>query len=136
MNARMTAFVVLGVTAMTVAGLRLQGQGGASSGKWLGFTAYPGVRDLCDEVVRGQSEKGPVEIHWRSFASRDATADVIAFYAKREGKNARRSTDSIEIRRDADYILSAYPASRTGVPSCSVKANSEEKTIIVVSVRR
>jgi hypothetical protein len=126
----------MGVMTMGIGAFTLLGRGADSSEKWMGFAAYPGARELCNEVVLGQSEKGRAEIHWRSFASRDAPAGVVAFYAKREGKNAQRSSDSIEVRRGADQILSVYSASKTGVPSCASKPNSEEKTIIMVSIRR
>lgn len=129
MRARLMTFMVLVVTSIG------DGSFAASSGKWMGFTEYPGARELCDEVVRGQGDKGPVEIHWRSFTSGDALADVIAFYARREGKNAQRSSDSLEVHRGADHILSAYAASKKDVPSCASKPNAGEKTIIMVSVR-
>jgi hypothetical protein len=135
MRARLPIFLRLGM-AMVVSAFTLLVGGADSSEKWLGFAAYPGARELCNEVVLGQSEKGRVEIHWRSFASRDAPADVIAFYARREGNNAQRSSDSIEVRHGSDQILAVYSASKTGVPSCASKPNSEEKTIIMVSVRR
>jgi hypothetical protein len=134
MRARLTT--CMGVMTMGIGVFTLLGRGADSSEKWMGFVAYPGARELCNEVVLGQSEKGRSEIHWRSFASRDAPAGVVAFYAKREGKNAQRSSDSIEVRRGADQILSVYSASKTGVPSCASKPNSEEKTIIMVSIRR
>lgn len=124
MRARLTTCILLGVMAM----------GAPPPEKWLEFAAYPGARELCNEVVLGLSDKRQVEVHWRSFVSRDAPADVIAFYAKREGKNAQRSSDSIEVRRGANQSLEVYPASKTGVPSCASKPKSEEKTIIIVSV--
>lgn len=114
----------------------LPGQGAPPSGKWLDFTPYPGARELCNEVVTGHGGKGPVEIHWHSFASRDALADVIEFYARREGKNAERTSDSLDVHHGTNQILSVYSASKTGVPGCASKPNSVEKAIIIVSVQR
>jgi hypothetical protein len=110
-------------------------QCGAAPEKWLGFDAYSGARGLCNEHVLGSSGSKRVEIHWQSFASRDATADVIDFYARREGKNVQRSADSLEVRHGEDYVLTVQPASKGGGPSCSTKPNTDEKTLIIVSER-
>ena len=132
MRGRLITWIVLGVGIGVFA---FPGRGADSSGDWMGFAPYPGARQLCSEVVLGLSGSKQVEIHWRSFASRDATADVIKFYASREGKNAERSSDSLEVRRGADHTLSVYPASKAGAPSCASKPNSAEKTVIIVSTR-
>jgi hypothetical protein len=126
MTGRLTTLLCLGTMAM----------GFAPAEKWLGFPEYPGARDLCNEFVLGQGDKGRVEIHWRSFATRDKTTDVIAFYIRREGKNVETKADTLQVRHGADHILSVYPSSKTGVPGCSAKPLADEKTLIMVSVRR
>jgi hypothetical protein len=133
MRARLTTFILSGVLAIGAGIFTLQCRGAADAGKWLGFPAYPGARELCNEHVLALSGKTQHEVHWLSFASRDATADVISFYAGREGKNAQRSSDSFEVHHGADHTLTVQPASKAVAPSCSSKPRADEKTVIVVS---
>jgi len=46
---------------------------GTSNGDWLGFTPYPGARQLCNEFTTGFThDNKPMEIHSVTFATRDA----------------------------------------------------------------
>ena len=101
----------------------------------MGFAAYPGARELCDQYVVGSSAHRRVEIHWRSFASRDAFADVAAFYVKREPKNAERKSDSLEVHHGANQILTVSTASNKELPSCATKPKPTERSVIVVSAK-
>ena len=105
---------------------------------WFGFTPYPGARELCDQMVDGRSSSGPMGIHWRSYATRDATEDVIAFYAKAEGRDVGVEGKSITVRRGkekVEAVLSVHAASATDYPGCDSKPRPEEKTVIIVSHR-
>ena len=101
--------------------------------EWDGFAAYPGARQLCDQSVMGQSGGATTEIHWRSYATLDATAKVIAFYEKTGGKDVEKGSDSVTFRLDEDTHLSVYAASAAHYPTCENKPKSDEKTVIVVS---
>ena len=101
--------------------------------EWNGFAAYPGARQLCDQSAMGQPGGALMEIHWRSHATPDATAKVIAFYEKTKVKDVEKSSDSVTFRLDEDTRLSVYAASAAHYPTCENKPKSDEKTIIVVS---
>jgi hypothetical protein len=108
----------------------------AKEEKWFGFTPYPGARKLCEQAVDGWSSTGPVGFVWRSYATRDATAQVIAFYAKAEGRNAEVEGKSLIVRRGqkkVERVLSVHAASATDYPSCDSKPRPGEKTVIIVS---
>ena len=105
------------------------------NGNWLGFTPYPGAREICHQFVDGRDGTGPVGIEWRSYGTRDDTALVIAFYAKTGGKNMEQGENSITLRQGKSRILSAHAASASGYPTCENKPRPEEKTIIIVSQR-
>jgi hypothetical protein len=101
--------------------------------EWNGFAAYPGARQLCDQSVMGQPGGAMMEIHWRSYATLDATEKVIAFYEKTKVKDVEKGSDSITFQLDKDTHLSVYAASAAHYPTCENKPKSDEKTIIVVS---
>jgi len=101
----------------------------------MGFAAYPGARELCNQHVLGASQGKRVEIQWRSFASGDTLADVTAFYIKRDAKNAQRKSGSLEVHHGEGRILTASPASNAELPSCSSKPKTTEKSVIVVSTK-
>jgi hypothetical protein len=101
--------------------------------EWNGFAAYPGARQLCDQSVMGQPGGAMMEIHWRSDATPDATAKVIAFYEKTKVKDVEKGSDSVTFRLDKDTHLSVYAASAAHYPTCENKPKSDEKTVIVVS---
>jgi hypothetical protein len=101
--------------------------------EWNGFAAYPGARQLCDQFVMGQPGGARMEIHWRSYATPDATAKVIAFYEKTTVKDVEKGSDSVTFRLDKDTYLSIYAASAAHYPTCENKSKSDEKTVIVVS---
>jgi hypothetical protein len=100
---------------------------------WNGFAAYPGARQLCDEWVMLEPGSAAMEIHWRSYATLDATAKVIAFYEKTKVKDVEKGSDSVTFRLDKDTDLSVYAASAAHYPRCENKPKSDEKTVIVVS---
>jgi hypothetical protein len=132
MRARLASWTC--VAAATLAAAALVQCRRAAPGDWMGFAPYPGTRELCQQRVYGESQGRRVEIHWRSFATRDSPTDVIAFYARREGRKAERSGDTLEVHHGADHNLSVYPASKTDIPSCDSRPNSEERTVILVSL--
>jgi hypothetical protein len=101
--------------------------------EWNGFAAYPGARQLCDQSVMGQPGGAMMEIRWRSYATPDATARVIAFYEKTEVKDVEKGSDSVTFRLDKDTHLSVYALSAAHYPTCENKPKSDEKTVIVVS---
>lgn len=101
--------------------------------EWNGFAAYPGARQLCDQSVMGQAGGAMMEIHWRSYATPDATAKVIAFYEKTKVKDVEKDSDSVTFRLDEDTRLSVYAATAAHYPTCENQPKSDEKTVIVVS---
>ena len=101
--------------------------------EWNGFAAYPGARQLCDQSVMGQPGGAMMEIHWRSYATPDATAKVIAFYEKTKVKDVEKGSDSVTFRLDKDTHLSVYAASAAHYTTCENNPKSDEKTVIVVS---
>jgi len=107
-----------------------------ASGDWLGFTPYPGARQLCNEFTRGfGGDHKEVEIHWVSFASRDANQQAIAFYSKTENGVVERKEGSLTLRRGdpVQDVLSIHAASSTDYPSCTNRPGTDERTIIEVS---
>jgi hypothetical protein len=100
--------------------------------EWFGFAPYPGARQLCNQVVMGQPGGAIVEIHWRSYATSDGMAKVVAFFEK-QAKDVEKSPDSITFRLDKDTTLSVQAGTSSGYPKCDTKPKSDEKTVIVVS---
>jgi hypothetical protein len=121
--------IVLLLFAVSILTLTAQ----SSGREWNGFAAYPGARQLCDQSVMGQPGGTVMEIHWRSYATPDATAKVIAFYEKTKVKDVGKGSDSVTFRLDKDTHLSVYAASVAHYPTCENKPKSDEKTVIVVS---
>ena len=76
-----------------------------------------------------------MEIHWITFATRDAPEDVIAFYSKKASGNVEVEGKSITIRRGSpvDAVLSVRATSEAHYHTCANQARPEEKTIIDVS---
>ena len=74
-----------------------------------------------------------MEIHWRSYATPDATAKVIAFYEKTKVKDVEKDSDSVTFRLDEDTRLSVYAATAAHYPTGENQPKSDEKTVIVVS---
>jgi hypothetical protein len=108
----------------------------SSGGSWAGFPPYPHARFLCDQYILGKdSNSKRVSINWSSFATRDATEKVIAFYSKPENGKVEKDGESVTIHRDDSRSLSVYPASAGGYPTCEKKSEPEEKTVIIVSTR-
>jgi hypothetical protein len=101
--------------------------------EWFGFASYPGARQLCDQNLMGQGGIARMEIHWRSYATRDAFEKVAAYYQKTQVKDVEKEPNSLTLRLDKDTTLSVYPASATQSPTCENKPKAEEKTVIVVS---
>lgn len=101
--------------------------------RWFSFAAYPGARLLCDEHVSGNS----MHISWRSYASKDPVARVVAFYEKDQGIKAQAGDkDDFKIRAPArdDDIVTIYPAARVDdFPTCTTKPAAGEKAIILMS---
>jgi hypothetical protein len=91
--------------------------------EWNGFAAYPGARQLCDQSVMGQPGGAMMEIHWRSYATPDATAKVIAFYEKTKVKDVEKGSDSVTFRLDEDTHLSVYAASVATTPPARISPN-------------
>ena len=109
---------------------------GTSSGDWLGFTAYPGARQLCNEFTLGFThDNKPMEIHWVTFATRDAPEDVIAFYSKRESGKLEVEGKSATLNRGnpVHAVLSINAASAAHYHTCAGQPLPEEKTVIDLS---
>ncbi len=113
----------------------------AQQPEWSGFTPYPGARAMCSQSVLGQQGE---EILWYSYATKDKTSRVIAFYVKdNDGKpnqdkqgQAEQSGNTLSLRRD-DTVLSVQVAA-ADYPGCGHKVRVGERTVIIVSrmVRR
>ena len=101
--------------------------------EWFGFAAYPGARKLCDQTVMSQHSTVAMEIHWRSFATADSNAKVVALYEKTMVKDVDKSSDSVTFRLDKDTTLSVHAATASAYPKCDSKPKSGENTVIVVS---
>ena len=101
--------------------------------EWYGFASYAGARQLCDQVVMGQSGSAAMEIHWRSYATASGKAKVIAFYETTKVKDVEKTSDSVTFRLDKDTTLSVHATTAASYPKCDNRPKSSEKTVIVVS---
>ena len=101
--------------------------------EWFGFAPYPGARKLCDQTVMSQHSTVEMEIHWRSYATTDAKAKVVAFYEKTMVKDVDKNSDSVTFRLDKDTTMSVHAATAAAYPKCDTKPKSSENTVIVVS---
>ena len=101
--------------------------------EWFGFVPYSGARKLCVQSVMSQPGTVAMEINWRSFATADAKAKVVAFYEKTMVKDVDKSSDSVTFRLDKDTTLSVHAATTSAYPKCDSKPKSAENTVIVVS---
>jgi hypothetical protein len=86
---------------------------------------------MCDQFVKGSG--GPMEIHWRSFATPDAFEKVVTFYEKTKVKDVEKEPDSVSFHQDQDTVLAVHTASPVHYPTCENKPKSGEKTVIIVS---
>jgi hypothetical protein len=107
----------------------------AAAERWASFAAYPGARQLCDEHVAGTT----MHISWRSYATADPVATVVAFYEKDQGKKAERGEHgdfTLHAPARDDDAITVFPAAEAAAfPGCAEKARKTEKTIILVSSR-
>lgn len=106
-----------------------------TSADWLGFTPYAGARALCNEFVQGFSNGKPMEIHWATFATHDATEDVIALYSKYEKGSLEKEGNSLTVRRGSpvEAVLSVDSSSGKKYHTCINQPRPDEQTIIEVS---
>lgn len=107
----------------------------SDKGLWLDFRPYPGARLLCSETVRGS--KGE-HIVWRSLATADPPAAVVAFYEKSEKAKAEKRDDGayhLAARADPERVkMSIYPVDLIDrFPRCAEPARKGERTVILVS---
>ena len=106
----------------------------AEANGWFGFEAYPGARELCSQVIRGQAGE---EILWHSYATKDKPSQVAAFYVKandglkEKRAEVERAGDEVKLRR-GDDVLSVQP-SGSNHPQCGRKPDAAEATVIIVS---
>lgn len=133
-----SVLLVVAVLCETARPFHAEGTSKAEAGEardkdWASFPPYPHARFLCNQSVLGRSGDKRVEITWTSYTTRDATEKVIAFYSNAENGKVESEGESITIRRNKD-ILSVYPASAAGYPTCDRKPQPEEKTVIIISV--
>ncbi len=93
------------------------------------FTIYPGVRDMCNQHITGNS----MHILWRSYASKDAPSKVMAFYKERHSDLVESTSNAeMKLRGTSDKVLSVH-AVPGKFPTCENGPAADEKTVIVVS---
>lgn len=91
---------------------------------------YPKARTLCSEHVTGTN----MHILWRSSATSDPIAKVVAHYEKLLKTKAGTDDHGQRTFKDDDHVLSIFPAaSADKFPSCSTKPNKRERTVILRS---
>jgi hypothetical protein len=94
------------------------------------FPEYPQARLLCSEHVSGNS----MHITWRTHASTDDVAKVVAFYEKASKTKAGTGDKKERTFRDGDRHLSIYAATDNDkFPKCATKPKAGEKTVILYS---
>jgi hypothetical protein len=109
---------------------------GATHADWLGFTPYPAARQLCDEFTMASSgDSKPIEIHSITFATRNTTQEVIAFYSKAERGTATIEENSSSLRQGSSAEAVLYVDTVSPAPShtCANQPHTGEETIIDVS---
>jgi hypothetical protein len=107
-------------------------EGGGS--RWLSeFPAYPGASKLCSGSVLGSAEGRRVEIAYSSYATKDAPAAVVAFYARERKLPVASGTETLDLpSADGKKHLSIQPATAS-YPDCGTKPGPEAKTVLSVS---
>lgn len=94
------------------------------------FSAYPKARKLCNEHVSGNT----MHILWRSYATSDAPAKVVAHYEGLLAAKAKTGTRGERKFEDGDHHMSIYPASKNDeFPACKTKPKAGETTVILMS---
>jgi hypothetical protein len=95
-----------------------------------GFPEYPQARLLCSEHVTGNR----MHITWKTHATADDVAKVVAFYEK--ATKTKAGTGDLKERtfKDGDRHLSIYAATDNDkFPKCATKPKAGEKTVILYS---
>jgi len=91
---------------------------------------YPKARSLCNEHVTGNK----MHILWKSSATGDALAKVVAHYEKLLKVKAGTGDHGERSFRDGDHQLAIFPAANAEkFPSCSTKPKAGEQTVILRS---
>ncbi len=110
----------------------------AASGaeRWLDvFPAYPGAHRICAQHVSGTANDKRIEISFTTYGTPDASADVVRFYARADGRTSTSNRDSIELtRNDGRKLLDVHTVSGS-LPQCEGKPAATDRTLIVVSER-
>jgi len=102
---------------------------------WFGFTPYAGARPLCSESVLAFSNGKQIEIHWKTFATRDTADQVMAYYSKGVKGNLEVKGQSLTLSRGnpVQAVLSVDAASAKQYHTCGDLPRPDENTIIGVS---
>ncbi|MBS2019260.1 MAG: hypothetical protein JST00_40730 [Deltaproteobacteria bacterium] len=95
------------------------------------FLPPSGAEPLCDEHVMGSG----MEIHWRSYASKEPQAALEARYrasAGRCGYALVTKPPQLSVSHGS-MRLEVFDAGAKGYPSCSASPKSDHVTVIVIS---
>ncbi len=96
------------------------------------FGAPPGADPLCDEHVVANG----AEIHWRSFATKEARAAVNQRARERSvgcGFGLVAKPPLFDVADGARRHFETYEASAGGFPRCEQQPTSAHQTVIVIS---
>jgi hypothetical protein len=94
------------------------------------FAEYPQARLLCNEHITGKS----MHITWKTHATTDDIAKVVAFYEKVTKSKAGTGDQKERTFKDGDRHLSIYPATDNDkFPKCQTTPKAGEKTVILYS---
>jgi hypothetical protein len=130
---------IMAAVAVAVAIMELSMSAAASDNgsRWFSFAEYPQARRLCHEHVLGHGGGRRMEIEWQSFAVSDPPEKVAAFYERDQKTRAEKDEhDGYHITAPGaprDKMSIFPPSQATHHPSCSKKAKSSERTVILVS---
>jgi hypothetical protein len=107
-------------------------EGGGS--RWLSeFSAYPGASKVCSGNVLGSAEGRRVEIAYSNYATKDAPAGVVAFYARERKLPVASGTQILDLASaDGKKHLSIQPVTAS-YPDCGSKPGPDAQTILSVS---
>ena len=111
-------------------------QRAAAAGRkdWLAeFPSYPGAAKVCSGRVTGSAAGRRREIVFSTYATKDAPAAVVSFYASARRVNAEPGARTLSVASaNGNKHVAVHPVSDSS-PACGVKPPKDAKTVLIVS---